>query len=118
MTDRPSRPRPYALVAYGLLAVLGSATAIVAAFSASYAMCALGLAVLGGAALAAYWTARAGDARTDQLVLERLRREPVLDADALAVELALRPAAVRLSFHRLSRNGSLPMSDSTPDIER
>ncbi|WP_405361877.1 hypothetical protein OG535_29005 [Kitasatospora sp. NBC_00085] len=118
MTDRPSRPRPYALVAGGLLAVLGAATAIVAALSATYAMCAVGLAVLGGAALAAYRTARAGDARTDQLVLELLRREPALGADALAADLALRPATVRLSLHRLTRSGSLPMPGSPPEFGR
>ncbi len=110
MTERMPRPRPYALVACGLLAVLGASTALVAALSASFAVCAVGLAVLGGAALAALRAVQAGDARTDQRILERLQREPSLTADALAADLALRPAAVQLSLHRLTRSGRLPDS--------
>ncbi|WP_441245256.1 hypothetical protein [Kitasatospora sp. McL0602] len=115
MTDRPSRPRPFALVTCGLLAALGAATAIVAAISDAYPVCAAGLLVLGGSALGAYRAARAADTRTDQLVLQRLRQDPALDGDTLAADLALRPAAVRLSLHRISQNGSLPAPGGPPD---
>ncbi|MER7702383.1 hypothetical protein ABTX81_05725 [Kitasatospora sp. NPDC097605] len=113
MSKDPYRPRPFALLAFGLLATLGATTAIAAAFFDTYALCAVGLFVLGGSALGAYRTAQAADVRTDHVVLQRLRQAPVLDADALATDLDLRPAAVRLSLHRLSRNGDLPASNGS-----
>ncbi|MEE1786934.1 hypothetical protein PUR71_29115 [Streptomyces sp. SP17BM10] len=116
MTDHPHR-RTVPLAACGCVAALGAAAAVVAAISDAYAVCAIGLLLMGGAALAGYGVARAADARTDQLVLQRLHQEPGIGTDVLAADLALRPAAVRLSLHRLSRNGSLPAPDGPADTE-
>ncbi|MFF3069214.1 AsnC family protein [Kitasatospora sp. NPDC057936] len=54
--------------------------------------------------------------RTDQAVLERLQQTPDLGPEALADSLGLRPAAVRLSVHRLTVSGQLP--PSTPPDSR
>ncbi|MFC8718074.1 hypothetical protein [Kitasatospora sp. NPDC057198] len=110
MTDLPARPRPFAVAAPGLLAAAGGITAITAAVSHSYTWCAVGLVVLGAAALAAYRAARAAEVRTDQLVLQ-LRQDSTLDEHALAAGLGLRLAAIRLSLHRLSRNDDLPQTE-------
>ncbi|MFF2819418.1 hypothetical protein ACFVT9_28335 [Kitasatospora cineracea] len=115
MPDQSTSTRPVTVAAFGLLAALGAAAAIVSAVSRSYAGCAVGLVVLGAAALAAYRAARAAEVRTDQLVLQQLQQDPTLDELALAVGLGLRPAAVRLSLHRLSRSGNLPQSGEPPD---
>ncbi len=104
------------LVACGCIAALSVTVAIVAAIFDSYTVCAIGLPAMGGAALFAYRIAHTADARTDQLVLLRLRDEPGLGSDALAAELAVSPAAVRLSIHRLSRSVILlPAPDEPAD---
>ncbi|MCX4751230.1 hypothetical protein OG455_37995 [Kitasatospora sp. NBC_01287] len=107
MTDRLGR-RPTGLAACCCLAALGAAIAILAATHDAYTVAALGLFATGGGALSAYRLARAADIRTNQLVLQRLRQAPALGTDALAAELAHRPAAVRLSVHRLTASGRLP----------
>ncbi|GLW58033.1 hypothetical protein [Kitasatospora phosalacinea] len=114
MPDQSTDPRPLTTAGFGLLAALGAATAIGAALSHSYAGYAVGLVVLGAAALAAYRAARTAETRTDQLVLHRLRQDPTLDEHTLAASLGLRPAPVRLSLHRLSRSDSLPQAGGPP----
>ncbi|MFE6502261.1 hypothetical protein [Kitasatospora sp. NPDC057738] len=71
-------------------------------------MCAAGLFTLGGGALAAYRTVCSTENRAGQAVLERLQREPDLTPEALAADLGLRPAAVRLSLHRPATARQLP----------
>ncbi|MFD8595653.1 hypothetical protein ACFV1L_11675 [Kitasatospora sp. NPDC059646] len=73
-----------------------------------YGVCAVGLLLLGGGALAAYRTALIAERRTDEAVLDRLRAEPGLGPDTIAADLGLRPAAVRLSLRRLAAAGRLP----------
>ncbi|MER7772393.1 hypothetical protein, partial [Kitasatospora sp. NPDC096140] len=94
--------RPVALVAWCCAAAIGAATAIGAAATGTYAVCAAGLFALGGGALAAYRTVRVTENRTDHAVLERLQRSPGLTAEGIAAALGLRPATVRLSLHRLA----------------
>ncbi|MFJ8442827.1 hypothetical protein [Kitasatospora griseola] len=115
MTDRHTRRRPFPLAAFAGLAAVGAAAATVAAVSHSYAVCAVGLFVLGGAAFGAYRAARAADARTDRLVLQRLQQQPDLSQDTLANDLGLHQAAARLSLHRLSQSGSLPVAEGPAD---
>ncbi|RKE21978.1 hypothetical protein [Streptomyces sp. TLI_171] len=112
MTDHT---RPFAVATFGLLAALGAVIAITAAVFHSFAGCAVGLVVLGAAALAAYRAARAAEVRTDQLVLQQLRQDSTLDEHALAAGLGLRPAAIRLSLHRLSQNDDLPQTGGPSD---
>ncbi|MDH6709118.1 hypothetical protein P3T27_005864 [Kitasatospora sp. MAA19] len=113
MPDHPAR-RPAPLIAWCSTAAIGAATATGAAVTGTYTVCAIGLFVLGGGALAAYHTVRASEDRTDHAVLEHLRRDPGLTPEALAAELSLRPAAVRLSLHRLVAADQLPTSASPP----
>ncbi|MFE3874857.1 AsnC family protein [Kitasatospora sp. NPDC059146] len=113
MTDR-SIHRPGPLIACCTLAALGAALAVPAALADAYAVCAVGLFALGGGALAAYRTVRGTEHRTDHAVLERLRQEPALGPEALADQLGLRPAAVRLSLRRLTVAGQLPPLAAPP----
>ncbi|MFD7737691.1 AsnC family protein [Streptomyces sp. MJM8645] len=113
MPNHPVR-RPVALIAWCSTAAIGAATATGAAATSTYAVCAVGLFALGGGALAAYRTVRASEDQTDRAVLERLRRDPGLTSAGLAADLGLRPAAVRLSLHRLAAASQLPGSAAPP----
>ncbi|MFF2078604.1 AsnC family protein [Kitasatospora sp. NPDC058162] len=113
MPNHPVR-RPVALIAWCSTAAIGAATATGAAATSTYAVCAVGLFALGGGALAAYRTVRAAENRTDLVVLEHLRLDPRLTAEALATVLGLRPAAVQLSLHRLASARQLPSSTTPP----
>ncbi|MBD0692448.1 hypothetical protein [Streptomyces sp. CBMA123] len=116
MPNRLAR-RPVALVAWCCAAAIGAATAIGAAVTGTYAVCAAGLFTLGGGALAAYRTVRATENRTDHAVLERLQRSPGLTPEGIAADLGLRPATVRLSLHRLAATHRLPPT-AHPDSGR
>ncbi|MEU4587768.1 hypothetical protein AB0F92_37910 [Kitasatospora aureofaciens] len=101
------------LVAWCSTAAIGAATATGAAVASSYALCAVGLFALGGGALAAYRTVQTAEERTDRAILERLQHPAAPEPAALAADLGLRPAAVKLSLHRLTASGPLP-SPATP----
>ncbi|MFI8456866.1 hypothetical protein [Kitasatospora sp. NPDC085464] len=117
MTDRPIR-RPGALFACCTLTTLGAATAVPAALTDAYAVCAIGMFALAGGALGAYRTMRAADERTDRAVLEHLQQAPGLAPETLADSLGLRPVAVRLSLHRLTVSSRLPSPAPPPTPER
>lgn len=102
------------LVGSSLVAAAGAVTAIAAAVQHSYGTCSIALFVVAAGAIGAYRISRSQDAANDRAVLHRLREAPQTSIDALAHELGLRSAAVRLSIHRLTRSGELPSNaDST-----
>ncbi|MFE4972844.1 hypothetical protein ACFRAR_12100 [Kitasatospora sp. NPDC056651] len=116
MPDRLVRG-PVALTAWYSTAVIGAATAISAAVTGAHGVCAAGLFALWGGTLAAYRTIRTAENRTDRTVLDHLQRRPGLSPEELAADLRLRPAAVRLSLHRLATARRLPPT-APPDSGR
>ncbi|QIY53429.1 hypothetical protein HEP86_01490 [Streptomyces sp. RPA4-5] len=106
------------LAGSSLVAAAGAVTAMAAAVQHSYGTCSIALFVVAAGAIGAYRISRSQDAANDRAVLHRLReapqKSPQTSIDALAHELGLRSAAVRLSIHRLTRSGELPSNaDST-----
>ncbi|MFF4453788.1 hypothetical protein [Streptomyces goshikiensis] len=83
----------------------GVVAAVVAAAQDDYGLCAVGLFTIAVGAVGAYLISRSQDAATDRTVLHRLEESPHHPVEALARELGLRPAAVRLSMHRLTKAG-------------
>lgn len=89
-------------------------TAIAAAAQDNYGVCAVALVTLAAGALGAILISRSQDAATDRAVLHELGKSPNQPTETLARELGLRPAAVRLSLHRLTKTGiPLPGADPT-----
>ncbi|RSS46241.1 hypothetical protein [Streptomyces sp. WAC08241] len=86
----------------------GAVTAVVAAAQDNFGLCAFALFTVAAGAVGAYLISRSQDAATDRTVLRRLRESPHQSVEALAHEAGLRPAAVRLSVHRLAKAGMLP----------
>ncbi|MFF2142187.1 hypothetical protein [Kitasatospora sp. NPDC058190] len=117
MPDHPVR-RPGALIAWCSTSAIGTATATGAAVASTYALCAVGLFALGGGALAAYRTVQTAEERTDRAILERLQHPAAPEPAALAADLGLRSAAVKLSLHRLTASGRLPSPATPPDPAR
>ncbi|MGC4998500.1 hypothetical protein [Streptomyces sp. DT195] len=90
----------------------GAVTAIIAAAQDNYGVCAVALFTVAAGAVGAYLISRSQDAATDRAVLHQLRESLHQTAETLARELGLRPAAVRLSIHRLTKAGAIsPRSD-------
>ncbi|MFE4482773.1 MULTISPECIES: hypothetical protein [Streptomycetaceae] len=107
MTAHPTH-RPGLLIGLCTVAATGAVTAVLGAIDSRYGVCAVGLLILAGGALAAYRTALAAERRTDEAVRDRLRADPGAGPDAIAADLGLRPAAARLSLHRLDAADRLP----------
>ncbi|MFF2701578.1 hypothetical protein ACFVUQ_24820 [Streptomyces cyaneofuscatus] len=102
------------LIGSALLSAAGAVTAIVAAVQNNYAACSVALFAVASGGIGAYLVSRYQDAANDRAVLHRLRASPHQPVDALASELRLRPAAVRLSIYRLTSSGELrPNADSS-----
>ncbi|MFF2539548.1 hypothetical protein [Streptomyces cyaneofuscatus] len=102
------------LIGSALLSAAGAVTAIVAAVQDNYAVCSVALFAVASGGIGAYLVSRYQDAANDRAVLHRLRASPHQPVDALASELRLRPAAVRLSIYRLTSSGELrPNADSS-----
>ncbi|MFJ4868545.1 hypothetical protein [Streptomyces sp. NPDC088757] len=86
----------------------GAVTAVVAAAQDNFGLCAIALFTVAAGAVGAYLISRSQDAATDRTVLRRLRESPHQPVEVLAHEAGLRPAAIRLSVHRLTKAGMLP----------
>ncbi|MFG2504634.1 hypothetical protein ACGFOW_03935 [Streptomyces rubiginosohelvolus] len=87
------------LVGSALLSAAGTVTAIVAAIQHNSAVCSVALFAVASGGIGAYLVSRCQDATNDRAVIHRLRESPHQPVDALASELGLRPAAVRLSIY-------------------
>ncbi|MFD4337866.1 winged helix-turn-helix transcriptional regulator [Streptomyces anulatus] len=85
----------------------GAVTAVVAAAQDNFGLCAAALVTVAAGAVGAYLISRSQDAATDRAVLRRLQESPHQPVEVLANEVGLRPAAVRLSIHRLTKAGML-----------
>ncbi|WP_432061504.1 hypothetical protein [Streptomyces sp. S1] len=86
----------------------GAVTAVVAATQDNFGLCAIALFTVAAGAIGAYLISRTQDAATDRTVLRLLRESPHQPVEVLAHEAGLRPTAVRLSIHRLTKTGVLP----------
>lgn len=96
-----------------LVTAASAVTAVVAAAQDNYGVCAVALFTLAASAFGAYLISRSQDAATDRAVLHQLRKSPNQPAETLARELGLRPGAVRLSLHRLTKTGT-PLPGAEP----
>ncbi|XXZ48109.1 hypothetical protein AAGT00_04790 [Streptomyces cavourensis] len=90
------------------MAAAGAVTAIAAAVQQQYGVCAIALFAVAGSAFGTVLISRSQDAATNHAVLHGLQESPHQPIEALADDLGLRPAAVRLSLHRLAKTGVLP----------
>ncbi|OCC11519.1 AsnC family protein [Streptomyces sp. PTY087I2] len=96
------------LVGAFVVTAAGAVTAIVAAAQDSFGLCAVALFTVTAGGVGAYLISHSQDAATDRTVLRHLRQSPHQPVETLANEVGLRPAAVRLSIHRLTKAGLLP----------
>ncbi|MFG2816204.1 hypothetical protein [Streptomyces sp. NPDC048410] len=101
-------------LAIAFVITTASVVTAIAAAQDNYGVCAIALVTLAAGALGAVLISRSQDAATDRAVLHELGKSPNQPAETLARELGLRPAAVRLSLHRLTKTGvPLPGADPT-----
>ncbi|MFB7776288.1 hypothetical protein [Streptomyces bauhiniae] len=107
-TSPPERDEQAVAVAFAV--TTASAVTAIAAAQDNYGVCAVALAAC---ALGAVLISRSQDAATERAVLHELRTSPDQPAEILARELGLRPAAVRLSLHRLTKTG-IPLPGADP----
>ncbi|MEU9319549.1 Lrp/AsnC family transcriptional regulator [Streptomyces sp. NPDC048295] len=95
----------YLLAGTVAVTTASTVTGIVAAAQENYGVCAVALFTVAADAVGAYLVSRFRDAATDRAVPQRRRESPRQPVEALANELGLRPAAVRLSIRRLTKMG-------------